>query len=408
MNQERGLIHIGLLGEDGSGKPQWRSGPTDINGLVSTQKRKHGRIGGAKGSKLLTNSGVSQITERTASTQIQLDTDERFPKLTFADFVRERFVPEHVAFKKKAGRMHYEAMLRYIITPGEMERVFKTNGSRSTRKPQAGSDWPYLDNLPLNEVHPDNLQRLIVAAMTRGYSMQTVVHIRNVVSAVFTHAERTNYYTGDNPARQVELPERTRRTMPTLSFSQVRDVFGLMRYPEKVMMLIAILTGMNVAEICGLKWKCVNLTGAYSAGDGDAIPPISIAIKNQFYRGECAEVRVARIRNLAIPELLLPILLRLKARPIYSGPDDFVLVSRFGTPINPMNITARRLRPIASELRIPGLSWSLLRKAHNSLAAELGSEFEYLLAKMVHSDSPEEFRGDRQGKVKDFAEIPVE
>jgi hypothetical protein len=73
-----------------------------------------------------------------------------------------------------------------------------------------------------------------------------------------------------------------------------------------------------------------------------------------------------------------------------------------------MNITARRLRPIANELRIPGLSWSLLRKAHNSLAAELGAEFEYLLAKMVHSDSLEEFRGDRQGKDKDSFEIPCE
>jgi integrase len=313
-----------------------------------------------------------------------------------------------VAFKKKAGRMHYEAMLKYIITPDELERVFQTNGSRSTSKLQADSDWPYLNKLPLHEVHPENLQRLILAAMTRGYSMQTVVHIRNVISAVFTHAKRTNYYAGDNPARLVELPERTRRTMPTLTLNQVRDVFRLMRYPEKVMMLIAILTGMNVTEICGLKWKCVNLTGACSGDDGDAIPPISIAIKNQCYRGECAEVRVSRIRNLAIPELLLPILLRLRARPNYSGPDDFVLVSRFGTPINPMNITARRLRPIANELRIPGLSWSLLRKAHNSLAAELGAEFEYLLAKMVHSDSPEEFRGDGQGKDKDYSEIPRE
>jgi hypothetical protein len=72
-------------------------------------------------------------------------------------------------------------------------------------------------------------------------------------------------------------------------------------------------------------------------------------------------------------------------------------VSRSGTPVNPINITARRLRPIANELQIPWLSWSLLRKAHNSLQAEFGTEFEYLLAKMVHSDSKERFGGDHPG-----------
>jgi hypothetical protein len=387
MNRERVLNNIDLLEEDSSCTPQLPGGLADADGLEWARQQKQARIGRATGSKHITNQGALKILRKNATTSIQLDTDQRFPKLTFADFVKEKFVPEHVAFKKKAGRMHYAAMLKHIITPDEVERAFQINGVCSTSKLQADSDWPYLNNLPLHEVHPDNLQRLILAAVNQGYSIQTVVHIRNVIGAIF----------GDNPARLVKLPERTRRSMPTLTLNQVRDVFGLMRYPEREMMLIAILTGMNVTEICGLRWKCVNLTGAGSGDDGDAIPPISIAIKNQLYRGECAEVRECRIRNLAIPELLLPILLRLRARPNYIGPDDFVLVSRSGTPVNPINITARRLRPIANELQIPWLSWSLLRKAHNSLQAEFGTEFEYLLAKMVHSDSKERFGGDHPG-----------
>ncbi len=408
MNRDRVLSTIDLVGEGSSLMPQWRSTPADASGLVSAEQRMPLPIGRAEGLKRITNPVALEIVGKNASTRIQRDMDERRSQLTFADFVKERFVPEHVASKKKAGRMHYKAMLKHIITPNVVERIFQTNGARSTNNLQADSDWPYLNNFRLHEVNSDDLQRLILAAMARGYSMQTVVHIRNVISAIFTHAKKTSYFAGDNPAKQVELPKWPRRSKPTLTLDQVRDVYGLMRYPEREMMLIAILTGMNVIEICGLQWKCVNLTGACLGDDGDAIPPISIAIKNQCFRGEFDEVRVSRVRNVAIPELLLPILLKLRARPNFNGPDDFVLVSRFGTPINPMNITARRLRPIANGLEIPGLSWSLLRKAHNSLAAEFGAEFEYLLAKTVRSDSPKEFRGDRQGKDKDYSENPCE
>ncbi len=397
MNQERVFNNIDLLEEDSSNTSKLRIGPADSNGLEWARQQKQVRIGRATDSKRITIQEALKSLEQNATTRIQLDIDKRFPKLTLADFVKEKFVPEHVAFKRKAGRMHYAAMLKHIITPEEVERAFQIDGACSSSKLQAESDWPYLNNLPLHEVHPDNLQRLILAAVNQGYSTQTVVHIRNVVGAIFTHAKRTDYYAGDNPARLVRLPERTRRSMPTLTLNQVRDVLGLMRYPEKEMMLIALLTGMNVTEICGLQWKCVNLTGTGSGDTGDAIPPISIAIKNQCYRGECAEVRECRVRSLAIPELLLPILLTLRARPNYIGPDDFVLVSRSGTPVNPINITARRLRPIANELQIPWLSWSVLRKAHDSLKAEFGAEFEYLMAKMVHSDSPERFGSDHLG-----------
>jgi len=301
--------------------------------------------------------------------------------------VKEKFVPEHVAFKGRAGRMHYEAMLKHIITPDEVERAFNAIGGRARSVAPADSNWPYLNDLPLHEIHPSDVQQIISAAMNRNYSMQTITHIRNVISAIFTHARKTNSYSGDNPAKPVRLPEWTRRSTPALTLDQVRNVFELMQYPEREMTLITILTRMNVSEICGLKWKCVNLTGAWSGSDDDAIAPIGIGIRSQCFRGECDAVRTCRNRSLAIPDLLLPILLRLRARPDYTGPEDYVLVSRHGTPINSMNITARRLKPIARKLNMPWLTWSLLRKAHGTLEAEYGAEFEYLLAKMVRSDS---------------------
>src|ERR1700680_2852029 len=52
---------------------------------------------------------------------------------------------------------------------------------------------------------------------------------------------------------------------------------------------------MNVAEICGLQWKRVNLTEAWSNTDGESIPPRTIAVRKQWYRGELGGLKKSRI-----------------------------------------------------------------------------------------------------------------
>jgi hypothetical protein len=45
--------------------------------------------------------------------------------------------------------------------------------------------------------------------------------------------------------------------------------------------MTAILTCMNVAEICGLIWKYLNLTDSWIVVDGEAIPPFSLLVRQQ-------------------------------------------------------------------------------------------------------------------------------
>jgi integrase len=259
-----------------------------------------------------------------------------------------------------------------VLTPDEVARVFHVDAEKSRTKLKAVPNWPYLGSVRLCDVRPDDVQRLISAALARGYSTQTVTHIRNVVSAIFAHAKKKQWFSGDNPARLVTPPGMVRKEAHGLSLAEVKEVLGVMQYPEKEMTLIAILTSMNVAETCGLQWKHVNLTDAWSNADGAPIPPRTIAVRNQWYLGELASVKGRRNRNQPIPEPLLPILLGLSQRDKCTGPDDFVLVSRAGTPIKANNIVARRLKPIGKDLQIPRLSWTVFRRTRSTLANELG------------------------------------
>jgi integrase len=244
-----------------------------------------------------------------------------------------------------------------------------------------------MSHVRLCDARPDHVQRLISAALQSGYSTQTAKHIRNVVSAIFSHAIRERCFVGTNPASSATLPGMTRKEAHALTLEQTIRVLGAMQYPERELTLIAILTSMNIAEICGLQWKHLNLTDRAADRDGELIPPRTIAVRKQWYRGELCSVTRGRSKNISIPQLLLPVLLRLSHRARCTGGDDFVLMSKASTPINQINVAARRLKTIGRELEMPWLSWQVFRRTHATLVYEFGMQFQHHMAMVVNSDS---------------------
>src|SRR5271166_2614112 len=155
------------------------------------------------------------------------------PVLTVSQFVASRFVPEHVAAKTTPGRRHYHAILKHIMPPAEVDRVFCTDVSASDSRLKNDPAWPYLGDIPLLQVHPNHVQELISAAIRKGYSAQTIKHIRNVVRVIFTHAMKDNLFFGENPASQVSVPEMNRRESHSLSLTQMLQLLERMQYPER-------------------------------------------------------------------------------------------------------------------------------------------------------------------------------
>lgn len=307
-------------------------------------------------------------------------------RMTVAKFVETRFLPDHVAIKTTPGRRHYQAILKHVLTPEEVEGMFGTKVEESRNKLQPKPDWPYLSNLRLCDTNPDRVQELIAAAVHSGYSSQTIRHIRNVVGAVFSHALKTRHFTGDNPAALVTLPGMKRKESHALTLQQTIRALELMQYPEREVTLFVILTSMNIAEICGLQWKYVNLSEHHLTREGESIPPRSIVVRNQWYRGELCQVPPGRRKNIPIP-LFLFSLLQTLSRARNSGWNDYVLCTRSGRPINQINLAARRLKLIGRELQMPWISWQVLRRTRGTLAYEYGTQVQHELAKALGSGS---------------------
>lgn len=316
------------------------------------------------------------------------DTDPKQTPMTLADFVKTRFIGDCVTPRMLSGRAHFKSILKHVLTPEQIAHAFGIPSETKKMRLRSSPDWPYLGSLPLHHIDQIAVQSLTSTALRTGYSPQTVLHIRNVVSAIFAHAIHTNNFVGDNPASRVKVPVVAKKAPQALTIPQLVHMMRIMRYPEKQIALIAILTGMNLSEICGLQWKYVNLSREHRLVEAELLPARTVAIRNQSYRGEFRAVIDGRRRFLPIPNALLSILINLKDRQAFSDPEDFVLVSRKGTPINPANIGTRRLKAIGTVLDIPWLSWSTFHRTHLDLKCKFGPRISLEIEQVLRITNP--------------------
>jgi integrase len=384
MDWGRLPYHVDLYREGGSWKFRVNENLLNVRGFKEHSWREPIHIGPAIGPLRMTRKEAQRVVwEKLPAGQNHNGAPPQ-QSMTIADFVEKMFVPEHVAIKGLAGRTHYRAILKHVLTPEEVQRVFKLDLDHGRTRLKAIPDWPYLSHLELSNARPEHVESLMLAARERGYSIQTITHIRNVVSAIFSHARKGNFFSGVNPASLVALPGMSRKEAHILSLTQIKAVVDRMRYPEREMTLLAVVTGLNVAEICGLQWKHTNLSIEPRDLAGDVIPSRTLAVRKQWYRGELNSVKIGRTRNVAIPDLMLPYLSALSRRARFAGPDDFVLVSEAGTPVNETNIASRRLKAVGQELDMPWLSWHVFRRTRKDYQQRFGPRFVDRVAVVLH------------------------
>ncbi len=295
--------------------------------------------------------------------------------MTLGTFVKEKFAPEHIGLMRYAGQNFYQSILKHVIAPEEVDRIFRKNPSDPRKTLRALHDWPYLTDVRLCDLCPDDVMRLIESAANRGYSVETVRHIRNVLGAIIAHAIREKFFIGENPVSLVKPPRKRNKEEEPLSLDQARLALSMMRYPEKEFILIGALAGTSPSETVGLQWRQVNLTGKDSPQNQSVVPPMTIAIRQRWYRGQLDVVRKNAQRDVPITPPLLSILMEIKSRSRFTARGDFVLTSQIGTPVSHDNLMTQRLRPIARRLGVPAISAHAFRLVRIQLGNQPGIQF---------------------------------
>jgi len=309
-----------LYKQGGWWKLRWREDQRGADGMVKYAWSKPVMIGPCAGPGRFTQKEARRIAWENFLSR--LDQNMRTPQsvMTVSPFVERRFVPEHVAvILKPAGRKHYATMLPWVLEGVPVKR-------RSFKGTKRGQPLPEiarvcgLGAMRLRDVEYGDVQKLVSEAVRRGYSIQTAKHVRNCVSAIFTHAEKKGWFSGRNPAHFVELPEMVRRPARALTFEELQDLLYRLKPMARAMVLCASLTSMNIAEVCGLRWGRVNLTAEPCIVDGESLPAYHVAVREQWYLRQWGTVKAAaRRRNVPMPMLLVEALKELKRSPAVAG-----------------------------------------------------------------------------------------
>lgn len=275
--------------------------------------------------------------------------------LTVEQFVAQRFQPDVVDRLKKAGRCHYEYCLPKILA--------------------------VLKDVRLRDLQPAHGYQLVRALEKSGkYSGKTIDHVKVAASRIWNHAKALRWLQGDNPFSVVEMPELPETEKQALSPEQAQLLFGCLESPFCEMCALSITTSMNVAELCGLRLKYINVTKRSVISAGESIPPFSLLVRWNYYRNEWGTVKAkARRRTLGIPDALVAPISALMNREEFKGPDHPLFVSRNGTPLDAHNIASRVLRPLAkNHLKFP-ISWHIFRHT----AATMAESMEMVLSDRI-------------------------
>ncbi len=321
---------------------------------------------------MLTHAGpVSEFAEAAAATGVSRKLVSDDASMSLAVFLEKRFIPNHVLIKSAAGRTHYQAILKHIVKPETVQVLFAQDPGKTKVRLKTVPGWPYLDNVRLSDLSADHARQLTSSAIARGYSAQTVKHIKNVLSTIISHAKREHLFDGDNPVAEVKLPRLVHAIPGHLTIDEAKAILRMLKHPEREIALIAMTTGMGVSEICALKWNHINLSRSMLCVEGVWIPPHGIVFRRNpscFDEGDSSR---ERFKVVVVPESLIRMLERLRQRGQNISANGFVLATPQGDPVEPRITRAQRLKPIGRKLRIPWLSWQVLKRAHGAFLSEL-------------------------------------
>lgn len=361
-----------LYQQGGWWKLRWREDQIDSDGKVKRAWSKPVWIGPCEGGQRLTEKQAQRFAWENFLSRLDQNTCTPMSVATVRQFVERKFVPEHVALLKKAGQIHYGMKNEKTGEYGGMLRkILDAFGEVRLREVTPSDCQRFVSTLTVEKLKRNGKQRERVMVPA---SCQTKLHAKNALSAMFEHAIAIEWLGSRNPARSVKLPEMQRKQTHALNYEQATALLAALSSPAREMALLSMLTSMNVAEICGLTWRDLNLSDQWVTVADATIQPKTLIVRQQFRLGEYTSLKESsRARSLPLAGCLVGMLLIMKQRGSYTGPDDAVFVSRNGTPVDSHNIANRHLKEVGNRLGMPWLSWHCFRRTTATIADQLGA-----------------------------------
>lgn len=182
-----------------------------------------------------------------AADSLRLEINEQTPRQQLQDISMETLV-EHYRQHELPDIVHGTRPLGSVAGEDETRKAFSTQATYAgyLRK------WilPRWRSYRLADVKAVQVEQWLKSLpVSRG----TKAKIRNIMSALYSHAQRWEWVTA-NPITHVRQSAKRSRVPTVLTPDQLKDFLANLADPAKTAVLLGALTGLRVGELLGLKW----------------------------------------------------------------------------------------------------------------------------------------------------------
>lgn len=197
--------------------------------------------------------------------RVLASTNKRDAKIEMEDWHREM---EELA----ANELNFSARTKGDITVGAYteDYVDKLEGSHAVEKSTIFAyrsllkyiKYGSIGKVKFKDVNSENIQIWVNEMVEDGYAASSVKKTYNLLKAALTIAFEDGLL-AKNPFRRVKLPKLPSPSPNSLDASQreriLRYLDNAAKTPINLAIYLALYTGMREGELCGLKWKNVDL-----------------------------------------------------------------------------------------------------------------------------------------------------
>jgi integrase len=276
----------------------------------------------------------------------------RQPKvtMTLSEFVRAEWKPNAaLALKKSSMRIYGYQLEKYI--------------------------FPALGSMPLRDIQRGQIEECLSGLKLKGHATSTLRSVRATFSTVLEAAVERGHL-DKNPAHGIRIREADfRKERRFYAPVEIRKLLRALAEPCRTVVLTAVLTGMRIGEILGLRWKRVDLRRG------------TIEVTETYSSGEFGSPKTrSSHRVIPVSTALRSVLESHRASSRNCGPEDLVFQTPKGTPLNAKNLYNRELAPACDQIEQPRISWHSFRHTHATLLSEVGGSLKTAQALLGHSD----------------------
>jgi len=235
---------------------------------------------------------------------------------------------------------------------------------------------PKWGNYSLSDIRPVGVEAWL--ATLKQLANGSRAKVRNIMSAIYSHAIRWEFF-DRNPITPVRQSAKRQREPAVLTVEELRAILSELEGIYRVMVYVAVTTGLRVSELIGLRWSDCNFEAE------------EIRLKRGVVRQQETEMKTEASRKpVPLEADLAEVLMDWRGQCAYNQPEDYVFASieKQGTqPLWPNTAMERHIRPAAIRAGITKrIGWHTLRHTFGTLLKANGEDVATVQSLMRHAN----------------------